>query len=74
MIHRFATIITQEGRWYVACAVELGVTSQGRNVPEALKNLKEAIDLYLEDNPRSKKLTSGSAPFPLLTTLELSHA
>lgn len=73
MIHRFATIITQEGKWYVARAVELGVTSQGRTIPEALKNLREAVDLYLEDNPRSKKLLI-SKNAPLLTTLELHHA
>ncbi len=72
MIHRFATIITQEGRWYVACAVELGVTGQGRTIPEALKNLKGSLDLYLENNPRSKKLISRNTP--LLTMLELGYA
>lgn len=71
MTYTFATIITQEGRWFVARAVDLGVVSQGKTVSEALKNLKEAATLYLEDNPRSKKLASKNAPF--VTTLELNH-
>lgn len=72
MTYKLATIITQEGKWYVARAVELGVVSQGKSVSEALKNLKEAVELFLEDNPRAKKLASQKAPF--LTTLELQHA
>lgn len=38
----------KEGRWFVARAVELGVVSQGRTLDEAQKNLKEAVELYLE--------------------------
>lgn len=72
MTYKFATVIIQEGRWYVARAVELGVVSQGRSIPEALDNLKEAVELYLEDNPQAKKLASKKAP--LVTTLELQHA
>ncbi len=71
MTYRFATVLTQEGKWYVARAVELGVVSQGKNISEALENLKEAVELYLEDNPKMKKSISAHAP--LLTTLELQH-
>ncbi|MDP3770629.1 MAG: type II toxin-antitoxin system HicB family antitoxin [bacterium] len=72
MIFRFTTVIIQEGKWHVARAVELGVVSQGKTVQESLKNLKEAIELYLEDNPQFKKFASRQAP--LITTLELSRA
>lgn len=48
MTYKFATVILQEGKWYIARAVELGVVSQGKTVPEALKNLKEAAELFLE--------------------------
>lgn len=34
---------------YVAHCPELEITSQGKNVELALENLKEAIELYLED-------------------------
>ncbi len=72
MIYRFSTIITQEGKWNVARAVELGVVSQGKTIQESIENLKEAVELYLEDNPKAKKLAAKSAPF--LTTLELQRA
>ena len=69
MMYNFATIITKEGRWYVARAVELGVVSQGRNVKDAKENLREAVELFLEDNPRWKKMAPRHVP--LITTLKL---
>ena len=47
----FTTTIHKEGKWHVAQAVELGVVSQGKTVAEAKRNLKEAVELYLEDVP-----------------------
>jgi len=72
MTYRFTTIITREGKWYVARCVELGVISQGKNIQEAQDNLKEAVELYLEDRPTAKRYLSKEAP--LVTTLELKHA
>jgi predicted RNase H-like HicB family nuclease len=37
------------GRWLVAFNPEIGTTSQGRTVEQALRNLKEATELYLEE-------------------------
>jgi predicted RNase H-like HicB family nuclease len=47
----FTTTIQKEGKWYVAQCVELGVVSQGKTATEARLNLKEAVELYLEDMP-----------------------
>ena len=47
----FTTTTQKEGKWYVAQCVELGVVSQGKTRAEANKNLKEAVELYLEDMP-----------------------
>jgi len=69
MNYKFTTIITKEGKWYVAYCLELGVVSQGKNIDEAKKNLREAVELYLEDQPKLKKKLSKE--FPLVTTLEL---
>ena len=69
MSYKFTTIITKEGKWYVAYCLELGVVSQGKNIDEAKKNLREAVELYLEDQPKLKKKLSKE--FPLVTTLEL---
>jgi len=44
----FLVSITQEGKFFVARCPELGVTSQGESLAEAQKNLKEAIELYIE--------------------------
>jgi len=49
MTYRFTIILNREGKWYVARCIELGVVSQGRTIEEAQKNLKEAVELYLED-------------------------
>ena len=72
MIYRFTTTITKEGKWYVARCLELGVVSQGKTIEKAQGNLKEAVELYLEDQPRTKRYLPKEAP--LVTTLELKHA
>ncbi len=46
------TIIWQENKIFVAKFLEIELTSQGKTKEEALKNLKEALDLYLEDEPK----------------------
>jgi predicted RNase H-like HicB family nuclease len=54
---------------YVAFNPETGTTTQGETVEEALANLKEAVELYLEDED-----ITLSGP-PLVTTLTiLEHA
>ncbi len=60
MSHRFNAVITKEENWYVALCIELGVASQGKTVEDAKKNLKEAVELYIEsfgtdDLPESKE-------------------
>jgi predicted RNase H-like HicB family nuclease len=47
----FTVSINREGEWFVAHCVELDVSSQGRTFKEAEKNIKEAVQLYLEENP-----------------------
>jgi len=44
----FTAIIEKEGNMYVSLCPELDIASQGKNVEEARKNLKEAIELFLE--------------------------
>ncbi len=46
----FSAVITKGTIAYVSYCPELGVTSQGATEDEALKNLKEAVLLYLEDS------------------------
>lgn len=43
------TIVWKEEKLFVAKFLELELASQGKTKKEALKNLKEALELYLED-------------------------
>ena len=45
----FSSVVTREGKWYVASCPELEIASQGKTVELSLKNLGEAIELYLRD-------------------------
>ena len=45
----FTAVIHREDRWYVADCPEVGTVSQGFTFEEALANLKEATELYLEE-------------------------
>jgi predicted RNase H-like HicB family nuclease len=38
---------------YVALNPETGTVSQGETIEEAIANLREAVELYLEDFPRT---------------------
>lgn len=59
-------ILHREEDLYVAECPEVGTVSQGRTVEEAVANLKEATELYLEEFPFS----GGSKP--LLTTFDVA--
>ena len=47
----FTAIIHKEEDMYVAKCPEVGTVSQGKTIEEALANLKEATELYLEEFP-----------------------
>lgn len=47
---RLTAALTREGRLYVAQCLEIDVASQGKTVETALENLREALELYLEDS------------------------
>ena len=49
MSHRTLTaVIHKEGEIYVADCPEVGTVSQGWSIEEAIANLKEATELFLE--------------------------
>ena len=50
MIYVFTALIQKEENWYVAKCAENNVASQGKTLEESLENLKEAVELYYEDN------------------------
>ena len=48
----FTASISREGEMFVAQCLEIDVASQGKSEDDAINNLKEALELYLEP-PRS---------------------
>ena len=67
-VHTFTAVIHREEDLYVASCPELGTVSQGTTIENALANLKEATELYLEEFPLP------NVGRPLLTTFEASYA
>lgn len=51
---KFTSTIKKEGNYFVARCIELSVVSQGKSLDEASTNLKEAVELYLENTKVSK--------------------
>ena len=64
----FTAIIEKEEDMYVATCPEVGTVSQGKTIEEAVENLREATELYLEEFPI--KLRNKA----LMTTFEISNA
>jgi predicted RNase H-like HicB family nuclease len=48
--YRFPAVIQKEGKWYVSWCPELDIASQGETIEEAIENLNEATELYLEED------------------------
>ncbi|HLZ11113.1 MAG TPA: type II toxin-antitoxin system HicB family antitoxin [Candidatus Acidoferrum sp.] len=61
MSREFTAVFEKKGRWYIAYVEEIpGVNTQGRTLAETRENLKEALQLILEENRRlaTKKLSA----------------
>ena len=58
---KFKIVLEQGMDGYVVayCPALKGCVTQGRTEEEALKNLKEAIELYLETDPQDIKRPEG---------------
>jgi predicted RNase H-like HicB family nuclease len=62
-----AILTPAEEGGYVALNPETGTASQGETVEEALANLREAVEMYLEDEPMKLMGT------PLVTTMTIKE-
>ncbi len=57
---------------FVAHCTTLGIASQGKNSDDALDNIKEAIELYLEEQPQ-KYNELVSEEVPLFSLVEVTR-
>jgi predicted RNase H-like HicB family nuclease len=64
----FSAVVWREDGLYVALCPEFDVASQGKSVEEALRNLKEALALYLEDEDVEKP---SQAEAPIVTIVKV---
>ncbi len=64
-VQTFTAVLHKEDDIYVAECPEVGTVSQGYAIEEAIANLKEATELYLEEFPLEE------ISRPLLTTFEV---
>lgn len=55
----FTAIIKKGEKQFVALCPELDVVSQGSHVEEALFNLKEAVELYIEEMGIPERVNAG---------------
>jgi len=62
----FTAVLHKEEDMYIAECPEVGTVSQGETLEEAINNLKEATELYLEEFPLKEERKS------LITTFEVS--
>ena len=46
----FKYVVYQEGKYYVSQCLNVDVSSFGKTIDEAVKNLTDAVELYLRDD------------------------
>ena len=64
----FTAVIHKEEGVYIAECPEVGTVSQGKTVDQAVENLKEATQLYLEEFPLKQESK------PIMTVFHIGHA
>lgn len=67
MAIKVTVMVQKEENWYVAKCLDNNVASQGKTIEESLSNLKEALELYYENE---KPETMNIQTF--ITTMEVA--
>ncbi len=65
--YTLSAVVNKEGDSFVSWCPELDIASQGDTVEDAVDNLREAIELYLEDEDAKLPVKH-----PLITTVEVN--
>lgn len=68
----YQSVVYQEGKYFVSQCLNVDVSSFGENEQQALANLQEALELYLEDAPSTGN--SSVIEHPTVHTLRLQNA
>jgi len=70
-MHKFSIFIEQEWKIFIARNLELWVVSQWENYNEAIHNLKEATELYLENENEENIFSNIKDKNYSLTTMNI---
>ena len=68
MTRKLTAVTEQEGNMFVSHCIELDIASQGETEEEALRNLNEAVRLFIEeasDDEIQRRLHEGAQVAPL---------
>lgn len=65
----FTNIVWKEGKYFVAQCLNVDISSFGKTYKDALKNLQEALELYLEDAPKG---SINKIEMPSISVTEIS--
>jgi len=61
IMNKFTAVFERDGDWWIGYVEELpGANTQGRTLPEARENLKEAVEMIIEANRELTRLEIGS--------------
>jgi predicted RNase H-like HicB family nuclease len=52
---KLQVVVWKEEDMFIVKEIFTGVTTQGKTIEEALENIKEAVELYLEEMPEFKE-------------------
>jgi predicted RNase H-like HicB family nuclease len=61
MTLHLTAVVAREDDWYVARCLEIEATSQGETVEQALDNLRDVVEVSLEEEPVSAAPMTRSA-------------
>jgi predicted RNase H-like HicB family nuclease len=67
----FSVVITEENGWLVALEPVSGVASQGKTLDEAVRNIREALELYFEELGENTEKTNENSSQTFLTTVSV---
>ena len=65
--------LSNEEDVFVVHCINLGIASQGNTTEEAIKNIKEAIELYLEEQPEAYEELNRVSDPPVFSFVEIKR-
>jgi len=68
VMYTLTAVLHKEEDMYVAECPEVGTVSQGHTIEDAVHNLKEATELYLEEFPITEDRRSIITTFEVVST------